>query len=515
VLFRSGISGTAGSGTFRGIFAAFTAYALGDRIAPTRAYANAAARAYIYECTTAGTSAATEPTWSFATPETSTTTSNTAVFTCRYIDDWTNAGMYFAQGIQAASAAGDILMVHYTFIDLLDADTTYTIAASIDIICVDKDSSDALTTQGTSYYIGHDTSNRSILFTSTGRKVYIYGLTFRVSSASASDVVQFNGGSGNQYLIEKCYIYLQGANSHSLSIGTNTENNDYAELIDCTVNFNNAGQRIYIGDCRTIFRNLTLVCNFQPTYVFAFYEQGPTCTVEASNLSAATGTLVSEPAQGYHAIEFINCKLGTTTIISGWTTITNNSSGDVYLYNCSTSDTHYHIAHYNGCGSTVCDTNIYANDHICDTALSWKIVTYAPASYVSPYKSPWIPVYNDDVSTSITPYIEILRDKTVTPTVADYKNDEVWGEFSVQDTSGYPLAVITNDCKANKYAANADQDDGVGLAGWTGEGAYAWSGKLVAPAAVTPNEVGHVMARVVVALASTTLYVDPQVRGLA
>jgi len=53
---------------------ASTAYSLGDVVEPTTPDGN------VYECTTAGTSGATEPTW--VTGEGNTTTDNTVVWTC-------------------------------------------------------------------------------------------------------------------------------------------------------------------------------------------------------------------------------------------------------------------------------------------------------------------------------------------------------------------------------------------------------------------------------------------------
>jgi len=60
--------------------------------------------------------------------------------------------------------------------------------------------------------------------------------------------------------------------------------------------------------------------------------------------------------------------------------------------------------------------------------------------------------------------------------------------------------------------AAADQEDGVGLSGWTGEAGSAWSGKLSSPSSFTPAEIGDLMARIVVGKASATVYADPAVR---
>ena len=62
----------------------------------------------------------------------------------------------------------------------------------------------------------------------------------------------------------------------------------------------------------------------------------------------------------------------------------------------------------------------------------------------------------------------------------------------------------------------ADQAESIKSgADWTGENAAAWFGKLDSGAAITPAEIGHIRARVCVGEPSITVYVDPQIRGVA
>ena len=67
---------------------------------------------------------------------------------------WTNAYTAFGSAVTAATGDGDIIKVHVAHAEALAADTTYTFANNVIVICVDKDSSDAPAIQNaTTQYI--------------------------------------------------------------------------------------------------------------------------------------------------------------------------------------------------------------------------------------------------------------------------------------------------------------------------------------------------------------------------
>jgi hypothetical protein len=199
------------------------------------------------------------------------------------------------------------------------------------------------------------------------------------------------------------------------------------------------------------------------------------------------------------------CKLGSGFTPLAAQTFATGGGPELFLFDCNSGDSHVHIGHYNNLGSTICDTGIYVTADA--EALSWKIVSTAAASFYTPYDSPWIDKDNSDVSTAITPYIEILRDGSATA----FQDDEVWGEWSYKGTSGTVNATLVND-RMTVLGSPENQDAGVGTGSWTGENATAWSGKSVATASFTPAEVGHIRGRIVVGEPSTTVYVSPRVR---
>jgi hypothetical protein len=234
---------------------------------------------------------------------------------------------------------------------------------------------------------------------------------------------------------------------------------------------------------------------------------------EGVDFSALTTTLVGSHGSVSRTCYFANCKFGSGMTVLATQTPTNKGSARVFVFDCSSGDEHYKLEYHDAFGSLTTDVAVYANDgaqYDGTNRCSWKIVTTANCSYYTPFVSPWIDVYNDDIATAITPYLEALRDNSTTA----LNDDEVWGEWAYKGTASSTKTTMVNDRKALEAAA-ANQDAGVGTSGWTGGTSSDWSGKLEAPASFTPAEKGHIRARMCVGLPSATVYVDPQVRGMA
>jgi len=185
----------------------------------------------------------------------------------------------------------------------------------------------------------------------------------------------------------------------------------------------------------------------------------------------------------------------------------NNSSSQIWLHDCSAGDTHGLFAFVNSLGAMTSDTGIYYTGGAA--VQSWKIVGAAAATVLNPFVTPWIDKDNTDVSTSITPRLEILRDGNSTK----YTSAQVWGEFSAKTTSGSVLTTLYTDRQALSaiVAGTAASDQAAGTDTWDGENATHSSMKIDSGSAFTPSEVGHIRGRVCVA-GAITVYVDPQIR---
>lgn len=436
---------------------------------------------------------------------------------------WTDAYTTLGSAVTAATGDGDIIYVHQTHNEELAADTSYTLANNIRIICSNDTSNtppQTLGSQGTSYWIGNSTTNRSVTF--TGKyKLFCYGLTLRIAG-STTDHINI-GIEGHHYEFENCYFWQGNTGTNSrINLG-DADTNDPVYLLfkNCTFRFAATAQAFLLYSY-AVFIGCSI--SSSGSAVTTLFKKDTSKMIRAEfincDLSHITGTLIDNFDISEVVFIFSNCKLGSGVTVIAAQTTTGKQSVNAFLYNCSSGDQHYHIGHYDALGSTICDTGIRASDGASydgTNRLSWKIVTTANCSYYTPYVSPWIDCYHSGTS-AITPYLEILRDGSNT----DYQDDEVWGEFSYQGTSGYPLGTIVNDRKL-LLASATDQTDGMGKTSWYkdasnlyGSGDSAWSGKLETnnpTSSITPAEIGHLRARVCVGEPSITVYVDPQIRG--
>lgn len=433
---------------------------------------------------------------------------------------WTNAFLTFEQGRAAATASGDIILVHYTHQENLAANTTYTFAANVNVISVNKDSSDAPTVMASantiSGWIGSDTTNRNITLAGAF-KVYIYGIAFRTAGGTNSTTLIVANTDGAHFELESCYFWNANTNTDSdLTLGV-TDTNSYARFVNTTFRFGNTAQQIILRSGRFDFEGCNINTNGSaPTTLIddiASTGSGPDAKFLGCDFSHITNTLVGSMGITPRTIVFAQCKFTAGVTPLATQTPANKSSGAVYIFDCavviSGQPDNTFTAYYDAFGSIVSDDNIYFTTGAAGQ--SWKVVSNpSNCSFYTPFVAPFVDWYNTNTSTSVTPYFEILRDGATSQTA--FKNDEVWGEFFVKVTSNSEQSTEYSDRRALWPTTNANQTNGAGTGSWTGEGAGAWSGKIDTGTAITPAEPGAIRGRIVVGLPDTTVYLDPQIR---
>lgn len=424
--------------------------------------------------------------------------------------DWTNAYVSFASAVTAASANGDTILVAQDHAESLSTNTTYTFSANLSVISTNRTS--GLPTAGAQ--IGSTSYGYNIALTGS-KNIYIYGLNFR---AGGSNTFGFSiAGSSDPcwYKLDTC-DFIGVTNSASASyygFGYQTQNQHFS-FIKCNFRFNNSAQKINIYGGEYEFRECTINSGggTAPSTLIGTNWTAAYVNFLACDVSAVTGTLIGNNTAGPVEIVFTNCKLGAgVSPLAAATSPAFLGNNTVWLFNCSSADEHYHIGHYNPLGQTTVSTSIYANDgakYDGTNGCSWAITTTANATFTAPYESPWIDRYHSGTS-AITPTLEIVRSGSSTA----YNDNEVWGEFSYQGTSGYTLASIVSDRMSLLGTPAAQTTGSLTASGWTGENATAWFGKLNPTSTITPAEAGHLRARVCVGIASSTVYVDPTIRG--
>lgn len=426
-------------------------------------------------------------------------------------ESWTNAFTALSSAISAASTSGDVILVHKTHSETFSVDTVYTFLANVLVICVDKDNSNTLSIMGSSYMIG-PTSGNSFLNLTGAYKVFIYGLSFR---SFGNDMLAVGQSDGAHFELENCYLYA----SQILRLSGYSDIQAAVIYRNCTFRFSATSCYMLVsGYCEIIGGEISS-SGSKPSTIFsnggATDSGGAQLYVNGFDLSYCTNsTLVANNTATAAVSIFTNCKLPTGMVPLATQSFNNLSAAQVYLYNCSSGDEHYHIAHHSPLGSTVCDTGIYVNDGASydgTNKLSWKLTTSSYVSMYTPYVSPWIDRYHSGTS-AITPYLECLRDNS---SGAVFQDDEIWAEFSYQGTTGYPKASFAKDRMAPLGSAADQTTSSKSSSDWTGETGTPGLFKIDSGAAITPAEIGHLRARIVVGEPSVTVYVDPQIRGTA
>lgn len=488
------------------------AYSLGARVVCRQAYATVARRAFVYECTTAGTShATTEPTW----PTSGTVAdSGTLVWTCRSPGDgtWDNASCFIMYVLSHIAAAGDTVYVHNahaeanTSASLAATMAGGTVAAPIKIYCVDK-ASDTLSTGA---LVWCHVNSATLAFTGYA---YSYGVTykgdydlqFKDSSIGCSWILEGAGTdvlvlvTASRFLILGSSIGSSKANCLVILNGNiNMPNADNAIQAHCQEKFE------WIGGSLIAAAGLTNLIASDATYSvkkMTFRDLDLSACGSGANARALINVNCSTPQD----ILFERCKLSSA---AGFT-LTKDAwifpmSGKISFHHCSAGNAAYDFHEVSFEGTTSDETTVVRTGGASDgtTPISMKMVSSAGAvDRIWALESPAIHGWTDS-TTEKTFTVEVIHDS-----VTALQNDEIWMEFeyAVDNTSGRGGVTRT---RCMPLAAAADITSSAET--WTTTGLTNPNTRKLS-VTVTPGKAGPIAARVYIAKASTTAYVDPMI----
>jgi len=487
------------------------AYSLGARCVCRIAYGTAAARAFVYEVTTAGTShATTEPVWPLVVGN--TVVDNGVTWTCRSPDDgnWDNATclMHYLLN-HAAVAAGDVIYVDdghsesiYTSAITIKGATGYT--NPIKIFCVDK-AADTLSTGA----IVQPLSGQTMTFVGFG---YSYGVKYKVVNANFG-------------------LYSTTVSAHWMLEGSGT-----TELLDLanSAGYLRVGHSSYGYLSRLDIRKGSIRLGYNSMYFwidpagYLSWFGGTLFTAAGLNslISAGSGKVIiadvdlDDVGQGASAarlvsvttltvanILFARCKLpsdaGFLPIGGTWG---KSGSGKIKLHHCSADNKTYDFHEEAYEGSIVDETGVVRDGGASDgtNPQSWKMASSANVvDRYSALESPPIIGWTSSV-VSKTFAIECIVDSAV-----NLQDDEVWAELEYPANNTDGLGAVAVD-RCAMLAAPADQ--AASTEAWNGTGGMANPNRFKLSVTVTPGKVGPITARVFLAKPSTTIYVDPMVK---
>lgn len=412
---------------------------------------------------------------------------------------WANAKATLA-GAATAASAGDTIYVSQAHAETQATAMTVTFAgASVTynrVLCV-NDGAEPPTALATTATISTTGSNA---ITITG-SAYVYGITINcgTSTGTASLNLGHTNGANAQWW-DTCALVLNGGSSTRLNVSgrvmswkNTTWKFGHANQFIVwagTANFSVEGGGVAAGSTATSALHVTA------SMVVASYKGS-----DLSNIGTSTNLANSSVGAGLY--QFINCRLPASWSGTGFSAPTTVNGNRLALHNSDSADTQYRTLVQDSYGTLTHETTLVRTGGASNgtTPISWNVVSTTLAEFNFPFRSDEIVRWNETTGSALTATVEILRDSATNLTDA-----EIWLEVMYLGTSGVPLGTWTSDRAADILATPADQTDS--SATWTTTGMSNPNTQKLS-VTFTPQEKGYVHARVVVAKASTTVYVDP------
>jgi hypothetical protein len=412
-------------------------------------------------------------------------------------------------GAAAIDAAGDTIWFSQAHSESTASALTPalagTIASPTRLLC-GSDSAEPPTALSTAAVIA-TTGGNSI--TLSGTCYYVYGIQFAAGSGANFAGINVASTSSHNVLFEKCQFIINATSNIAETVDAGASG--ITRWKDCDVKFGNSGHKVSSSTARLIWEGGSLLSGgTSPTTLFTPASAGAELSgLDLSNASAGMN-IFTPGTTGRAKVVIRNSKLPASwsgVLVSG----TLSQGTRCEMYNCDSGDTNYRIWIEDYNGSLKQETTIVLTGGASDgtTTLSWKIASSANAKFPhQAFTSPEIMIWNDTTGSSKTVTCEIVHDSQGAGSGSKFQDDEIWLEVMYLGTSGYPLGTWITDSKADVLATAANQADS--SVTWTTTG-LTTPVKQALSVTFTPQEKGYFVARVVMAKASKTVYVDPKI----
>lgn len=426
--------------------------------------------------------------------------------------DWTNAFLTLGAAL-AVDAAGDTIYVAHNHSESTAGAVTYThngtIGSPVRILCVNTGTG-ALSTGA----VIATTGANSISLLGNSSFFYYYGIEFQAGDSTNSATIAI-ANSFNGACMEQCTFYLRGNNT-SGRLRFNGLGGSPSDVVlkDCTYRFSHAGQRLQGNSCFVRILGGAVYNGTAPSYLIDngnyYWSTFEILGVDFQYIS--TSTYISQVSNaGGLTVYMADCQFP-----SGWTGppeyLPESYPGHrTELVNCDGGSTNYKVWISDPYGSVVQDTSVYLDSGVTDgtTSLSYKFSgTTSCNKHNGRFYGPAFNIWNETTGSSVTATVEIVHDGA-----SALNDNEIWLEVMYLGASGVPLGTWTSD-GVDVIASGSAQASS--SATWTGDtgtgpnGSSTWH-QLKLSCTFTPQKKGVVVARVVLAKASTSVYVDPNV----
>lgn len=481
-----------------------TVYTVGQLVKPT---APAAAKEYVFRCTTAGTSGGTEPTWSAATTNNATRTDGTVT--------WTNVSGQSAYGWSAAAGTLMCLITRPLVGDrvFLSSDHSESLPGGlgsygfnantaafglIQLLSVNRAGSvppaavDLL--PGAALAM---TSGTFILESYTN--TFWQGVTFTV----ATTILQFNSLGNKSLYLKNCAIVIT-SNSNTTRIGA--ANVAKVTLDNTTIQFGHASQCITpnsVGlDITWINTPLALRGVTPPTTLITTSANFPVVSLTARGVdfSALVGNLISSFGGANFKALLDSCRIAfglTRLALSG----SAPTCDEVELVNCF-DGTNVLNERYTQAGAITTDRSTTLSGGAQDDIGAYSLMLASSSradKAVLTLDSFWLDVENIATGSSKTATVEIISSGTL-------NDDDISLLLEYMGTSGSAVASFVSSLPAALAAGTAVPTSSVT---WNNPPATPVKQKL--QVTFTPQRAGRVRGLVRLGKPSTAVWINPQI----
>lgn len=431
-------------------FATAHAYSVGDIVRQLAAPAVNSERCF--RCTTAGTSAGSEPAWNLG--KATTTTSNTAVFTeVTGNSSWNTAASMtapFARVTTALSfaATGDTVLFannHAETQSTADITTGGTGTATAPILMISIDTSGNFSA-GASITT---TTSRAISFTAVGSDWW--GWTINCGTGATTAGISLGGGTTTFLRFVNSALNKLGTSSASAAINAGNDSAACTVVLEnTTVQFGNTGDRMFPRAGVFIWRNTPSAVQGAtlPPLLFTNPTFGNHQYTGVDFSALATGVF---SGAGYFTLNMVDCKLASGAVpISG----VGLGSGSAMVSSTAADSAarEFSQTFNDRSGGVTTDVTIVRTGGASDgvTAFSHKFTSITVANWSVPAAAIPLAYWNTTTGSAVTLTVHGILSAAALP-----NNDEVWIDCSYLGTAGSTLASSATTTKANILAANA------------------------------------------------------------
>lgn len=425
--------------------------------------------------------------------------------------DWANAYTTLSVAV-AAKAAGDDFWVASSHNETTAGAVTITcpgtLASPCRIVSVNKAGS--VPPVGADVLSGARVSNTTAANLTVVGHFYCYGVIFSCSDGANAGVLKVGNNTRDNEVFDACDFI---SNTTNVAGGiTTTSTSARTEFRNCRFKFGATNQTLSAtGDLRILGGS---IISGTSTPAFIFTDNSAAAIIfeisgmDLSNLAATVDFIRGTSGGAVGKKNIRNCKLPAAWSghIFNITPTVIGSRGE--MYNCDSGNTNYRLWIEDYAGTIKQETTIVRTSGASDgtTPFSWIMVSSANSDGISnQLKSPEFFKRNETTGASKTLTVEIIHSGVGAGTAGAFTDQEIWLEVEYLGTSGFPLTTVITDRAATIITTAADQTSSTTT--WTSSPATPVKQSL--GVTFTPQVKGMYIARVCLATASKTVYIDP------